>query len=1027
MRYRLCFLVVIVFVSRIQAQEHSESDAPLLYFKSFSTLDDLPSPTTYNTYQDHYGFLWISTAEGLTRYDGYQFYTYFNDPISGVRLKGACGFYEDEDFNIWVIGPDGTLHRYHRAEDRFEIIETYLSDGWIQGDAHSIIADSNANLWISGYGGLQYYDVVSDSIRLIPLEKIRTTYWPHPEKVRCGPMVMTDQNTLYIGTRKFGLIKYDIEKDSAHFYRYESQYNGKVLDDWINTILPLDQGHLLISDRGNLKVLVWDVGSESIVKEIPIAAMLGLEFISINDIYKYANNLYWMATDEAGLILVDIENERLVSQYTPRKGVALGIESNKVTHVSKDVHDTYWIGTSTLQQGSTHLYNFCDLLHDAEDRSSIPSNDIHDLSVLKGGDILVSTTAGPAIYNINKDLFEYPLSIPNASLRTFGVLGTTAGDMWVSTYPELYHMSRGEKRVKNRFLRDIVLDKDNNMLRDAHEIIEDSNHDIWMVDRWGRLKFINPESGYIANFVDLTQDPESGKFVNILSILDDPTSNRIIVGTDLGMAIVGRSARKVRWIKDLTSEGIDMSRSIFSYLYRDLKGQVWVVIDGLPYKLDPSNFKLEKLEIATRHNIGSVKWIIEEPAQQYWFSSPKGIIKYNETSEESTLYPTENIGGSTWDNPSPVVVSEGKIYFSGNRGLSILDPSALTEVESSPQVRVTSIKVNQKQRSVFFGGQESNSMKLEHHENDIDISMSNLLLLEQSKCQYAYRLLPRDDQWINNGTDNTLELYNLSPDNYTLELKSSNKDGLWSQEITSLQIDITPPWWATIGARLMGLLLIGGGILFAQRYRYHQRIEKQKEIELLRTKISSDLHDDVGTILTGIAMQSELLENFAIDQNKKVALQIADRSRLAMSRMRDTVWAMDARKDSLADLKDRMLDYADDTLVVSDIQYRFHSNIANMKQSIRPNVRQATYLIFKESIANIVKHSDTQEVDVRLDIINDYIELTIKDQGTQEKKTNGSGLGLTSIRSRAEGLNGSFAFYYKNGYVSEVRIPYEGT
>jgi hypothetical protein len=170
------------------------------------------------------------------------------------------------------------------------------------------------------------------------------------------------------------------------------------------------------------------------------------------------------------------------------------------------------------------------------------------------------------------------------------------------------------------------------------------------------------------------------------------------------------------------------------------------LIDGLPYILNPITYELKRIEITSRHDVGSVKWIIEEPDQTDWFSSPKGIIKYDEMSQKSTLYPTKNVGGTTWDNPRPVVVSKGIIYCSGYKGISILDPEALQEVVASTQVRISNLLVIQQKKDTVFNKNENIPINLSYNENDIDISMTNLLLVEQSKCKYVYRLLPRDDE-----------------------------------------------------------------------------------------------------------------------------------------------------------------------------------------------------------------------------------------------------------------------------------------
>lgn len=224
------------------------------------------------------------------------------------------------------------------------------------------------------------------------------------------------------------------------------------------------------------------------------------------------------------------------------------------------------------------------------------------------------------------------------------------------------------------------------------------------------------------------------------------------------------------------------------------------------------------------------------------------------------------------------------------------------------------------------------------------------------------------------------------------------------------------------GGVLILLCLIG---LFGYYY-LNQRTKKRQaqQRELFRSKLSSDLHDDVGTILTGLAMQSELLSNFVSDNMKSKAIEIADLSRDAMGRMRDTVWAIDSRKDTLDDLVDRMIDFAEQNLMTKDIKLVFNTNLDDKGIKIEPEVRQNIYLVFKEAIANILKHSDASLVKVAFEKVRNQINLAVLDNGNVEPsgiKT--SGTGTSNIKARVNKLGGKVSFSSENGYKVNIVIP----
>ena len=158
--------------------------------------------------------------------------------------------------------------------------------------------------------------------------------------------------------------------------------------------------------------------------------------------------------------------------------------------------------------------------------------------------------------------------------------------------------------------------------------------------------------------------------------------------------------------------------------------------------------------------------------------------------------------------------------------------------------------------------------------------------------------------------------------------------------------------------------LIITGIIYAG-FKY--RIEQALKVERLRVKISSDLHDDVGGILSGLAMQTEILELTTDEKVKPKLKRIGELSRSAMSRMRDTVWAIDARKDKLENLIDRINEHAEETLTPKKISYQVKVENLNLITNIPTDIRQSLYLIIKEALTNTAKHSNGDHVEVVLE------------------------------------------------------------
>ena len=236
----------------------------------------------------------------------------------------------------------------------------------------------------------------------------------------------------------------------------------------------------------------------------------------------------------------------------------------------------------------------------------------------------------------------------------------------------------------------------------------------------------------------------------------------------------------------------------------------------------------------------------------------------------------------------------------------------------------------------------------------------------------------------------------------------------WIQEPTF------PRVWLTEAGIILEILIFSLGLGYKSQ---RQDIESRLEVERLRTKISSDLHDDVGTMLSGLSMQAQVMAHKANDKDKRDLNHISELSRRAMDNMRDTVWAIDSRQDQYENLIDRMRDFAEDTLYANEISYKLETEGLEMEKQILPNVRQQLYLIYKESINNILKHSKATDVMIRFQKSKTHIILTIKDNGVGIPKDRSSGLGLTNIQMRAAKLDGTAHIENENGAKVEIKIP----
>ncbi len=191
----------------------------------------------------------------------------------------------------------------------------------------------------------------------------------------------------------------------------------------------------------------------------------------------------------------------------------------------------------------------------------------------------------------------------------------------------------------------------------------------------------------------------------------------------------------------------------------------------------------------------------------------------------------------------------------------------------------------------------------------------------------------------------------------------------------------------------------------------------------MRTRIASDLHDEVGSMLSGLSMQAELLEMTSTDKDNTTLQHIGDISRTAVSKMRDLVWSIDSRRDKVKNLLDRMREHADDLLQPREISCRFELGDLPLEKKLPVDMRQHLFLIFKEALNNVARHSKATEVKVRFGNFDGKLVLCIHDNGTSQKNEKiATGLGLSNMEMRAAKLGANLQVERHDGFSIRLSL-----
>jgi PAS domain S-box-containing protein len=185
--------------------------------------------------------------------------------------------------------------------------------------------------------------------------------------------------------------------------------------------------------------------------------------------------------------------------------------------------------------------------------------------------------------------------------------------------------------------------------------------------------------------------------------------------------------------------------------------------------------------------------------------------------------------------------------------------------------------------------------------------------------------------------------------------------------------------------------------------------ERLAELERVRRRIATDLHDDVGASLTRISLLSEVVRRQVEGDASLVGplASIADLSRELIDAMSDIVWAINPRKDHLSDLSQRMRHFVSDLCTARQINLRFHTPPAEGDLAVGANIRREAFLVFKEAVSNMVRHSDCSDADLEFRLEDDRLVLRVSDNGRGfDVPAARAGHGLRSMAQRTEALGG---------------------
>jgi signal transduction histidine kinase len=356
-------------------------------------------------------------------------------------------------------------------------------------------------------------------------------------------------------------------------------------------------------------------------------------------------------------------------------------------------------------------------------------------------------------------------------------------------------------------------------------------------------------------------------------------------------------------------------------------------------------------------------------------------------------------------------------------------PQPVEGPNGAPPVLITELKVAGLEQPVSAVGEPEFALgDIPADRSQLQVKFVGLSFAPGEVLQYQLMLEGADRDW-SRPTDQRLVTYpRVAPGSYRLLVRALNSEGVPSSRPAVITFTVLPPlwqrWWFIT---LLVLSAVGAAFLL---YRY--RVARILELVNVRTRIASDLHDDIGANLTKISILSEVARQNAGNLNAEKdspLTSIAQISRESVAAMSDIVWAINPQRDSLRDLVRRMRQHAEEGCLAQEIDLEFTARPSKSDLKLHVDLRRDLYLIFKEALNNAMRHSDCSRLQIEISEEQGILHLMIRDNGKGfDPQSSVSGNGLINMRRRVQIHNGSIEIKSQARETTiDVRLPHRAS
>ncbi len=878
-------------------------------FINLSTEQGLIQNTVTSVEKDQNGFIWIGTAAGVSRYDGYEFRNYAHNPEDSTSISAnfISDILCDHKNNIWITTTRKGLNLYNRDYDNFERI--LFSDQHNLNLIRAIFEDHNHHIWFGTLGsGLVKYDHENGMFvqYVHSVDKKNSIYSDYVTDID------EDENgNLWISQINGAISKFDPEQGTFTNYIYNTSEYNNLFHPFRGKIL-YDSGTVWICNYPD-GLQQFDTATERFYRYPVKTYGKGISNNDVTDIVRFTDEFYLVTVDHGGLNLLD-KYKRAFHYYRSDPLKPFTISNDQLLCIYKDDLDIFWIGN---YRGGVNLFTpiFNEITNYTYDGTPGGLSAKSVLSILQDskGKIWVGTDGGGLdILDPKKGVIKVFRNEPgNASSLNSDIILTmledSRGKFWIGTYYGGLNEFDPETGRSIRFSSDDPEHYFNST--SINYIYEDRDHNIWVSTL---NKGFSIKRNGTRNFENVTT--LAGVQLQSLAsmyLLED-SRKRIWLGfDDLGIGLFDPKKNTLTNYTNKPGDSNSFSSNSVNFIFEDRQKRIWIgTQNGLNLYAESTG---DFIHMDKKYNFHTCMFntMLQDNNDIFWIGTIVGLIKFDMKSKDIRLYDySDNLQGNEFNRNAVLKANDGKFYFGGIKGLSAFYPDRMKENLHKPPVEIVEfyiynkvVKWNTPGSPLKKNIQETDRIDLNYNQNFIGFKYVALNYLHTEKDQYAYYLEPLEKDWNNVGNRRIATYTNLSPGKYTFHVKGSNHDHIWNDIGKSIEIYIEPPFWMTSWFRaIIAVFVIALFYLFyylrirninTQKVLLERRVNEQTKELKLKNQTLYDQTQELNEINTILEERQQRIEEQTVElRSQAETLAITNSELEELNRTKDKFFSI---------------------------------------------------------------------------------------------------------------------------------------